>query len=168
LYSNHLKSIEHTHAICLARKRYNDAILHRNVDAICTFFASDYFIMTAQGVQSRGIPEQRQRWSASFQSDPIVCYRRRTRDLRISKQQLEDILQVPITSMSYPYGHMNESVREAVQRVGFTVAACSKWGVNNECSDALLLNRLDMWAGDNSRTIENNVLGYWNFLGRHT
>ena len=89
-------------------------------------------------------------------------------DLRISKQQLEDILQAPITSMSYPYGHMNEPVREAVRRVGFTVAACSKWGVNNECSDALLLNRLDMWAGDNSRTIENKVLGYWNFLGRHT
>jgi hypothetical protein len=25
-----------------------------------------------------------------------------------------------------------------------------------------------MWAGDNSRTIENKVLGYWNFLGRRT
>lgn len=84
--SNHLKSIDHTHAICLARKRYNDAIFHRNVDAICKFLAPDYFVMTAQGVQSRGIPEQIQRWSASFESDPIVCYRRRTRDLRISKQ----------------------------------------------------------------------------------
>jgi hypothetical protein len=40
--------------------------------------------------------------------------------------------------------------------------------VNNEHSDSLLLNRLDMWAGDNSRTIENKVLGYWNFLGRRT
>jgi ketosteroid isomerase-like protein len=81
-----LKRIYRTHDICLARKRYNDAILHRNVDAICTFFTSDYFVMTAQGVQSRGIPEQYQRWSASFDSDPIVCYRRRTRDLCVSKQ----------------------------------------------------------------------------------
>lgn len=84
--SNHLKSIDRTHEICLARKSYNNAILHRNVDAICTFFASDYFVMTAQGVQSRGILEQHQRWSASFDADPIICYRRRTRDLRISKQ----------------------------------------------------------------------------------
>jgi ketosteroid isomerase-like protein len=83
---NHLKSFNRTHDIYLARIRYNDAILHRNVDAICTFFASDYFIMTAQGIQSWGIPEQYQRWSASFESDPIVCYRRRTRDLRISEQ----------------------------------------------------------------------------------
>jgi hypothetical protein len=63
---------------------------------------------------------------------------------------------------------VNEPVREAARRVGFTAAACSKWGVNNEHSDALLLNRLDMWAGDKSRTIENKVLGYWNFLGRRT
>jgi peptidoglycan/xylan/chitin deacetylase (PgdA/CDA1 family) len=89
-------------------------------------------------------------------------------DMRNSRQQLEDILQTPITTMSYPYGHVNTEVRAAAQRVGFTIAACSKWGVNNEYSDSLLLNRLDMWAGDNSRTIENKVLGYWNFLGRRT
>ena len=89
-------------------------------------------------------------------------------DLRRSKQQLENVLETPITTMSYPYGHVNESVRAAAQRVGFTAAACSKWGVNDEHSDTLLLNRLDMWAGDNSRTIENKVLGYWNFLGRRT
>ena len=89
-------------------------------------------------------------------------------DLRSSKQQLEDVLQTPITTMSYPFGHVNTEVRAAVQRVGFTAAACSKWGVNSEHSDTLLLNRLDMWAGDNSRTIENKVLGYGNFLGRRT
>jgi peptidoglycan/xylan/chitin deacetylase (PgdA/CDA1 family) len=89
-------------------------------------------------------------------------------DLRSSKQQLEDVLQTPITTMSYPYGHVNAEVRAAAQRVGFTAAACSKWGVNDEHSDSLLLNRLDMWSGDNSRTIENKVLGYWNFLGRRT
>jgi peptidoglycan/xylan/chitin deacetylase (PgdA/CDA1 family) len=89
-------------------------------------------------------------------------------DLRCSKQQLEDVLQISISTMSYPYGHVNSEVRAAAQRVGFTTAACSKWGVNNEHSDSLLLSRLDMWAGDNSRTIENKVLGYWNFLGRRT
>ena len=89
-------------------------------------------------------------------------------DLLTSKQQLEDILQQPITTMSYPYGHVNQQVRLAAQRVGFTVAACSKWGVNNSDTDPLLLNRLDMWAGDSARTIENKVLGYWNFLGRRT
>jgi peptidoglycan/xylan/chitin deacetylase (PgdA/CDA1 family) len=89
-------------------------------------------------------------------------------DLRASKQQLEDILQSPITTMSYPYGHVNEQVRNAAQHVGFSVAACSKWGVNSPDSDSLLLNRLDMWAGDSSRTITNKVLGYWNFLGSRT
>ena len=89
-------------------------------------------------------------------------------DLRSSKQQLEDVLQTPITTMSYPYGHVNEQVRNAAQHVGFSIAACSKWGVNSPDSDWLMLNRLDMWAGDSSRTISNKVLGYWNFLGSRT
>jgi len=81
-----LKNLDPQHEICKARRRYNDAILHRDVDAICRFFAPDYFVMTGRGVQSRGIHEQHRRWSESFSSDPIVCYRRRTTGLSISKQ----------------------------------------------------------------------------------
>lgn len=81
-----MKNFDYQHEICEARRRYNDAILRRDVDAICTFFASDYFVMTGRGVQSRGIQEQHRRWSESFGSDPIVCYRRRTTGLSVSKQ----------------------------------------------------------------------------------
>lgn len=81
-----MKSIDLTHDICLARKRYNEAILHRNVDAICTFFTPDYFVLTGRGVQSQGIQEQHRRWSESFRSDSIVCYRRCTTGLSVSKK----------------------------------------------------------------------------------
>jgi ketosteroid isomerase-like protein len=72
----------------MARKCYNDAIFHRDVDAICTFFAPDYFVLTGRGVQSLGVEEQHQRWTNSFESDPLVCYRRRTKNLYVSKQFL--------------------------------------------------------------------------------
>lgn len=81
-----MKSFDFTHDICLARKRYNEAILHRKVDAICAFYATDYFVLTGRGVQSQGVQEQHRRWSESFRSDPIVCYRRRTTGLSISKK----------------------------------------------------------------------------------
>lgn len=81
-----MKNLDHQHEICIDRKRYNDAIFRRDVDAICTFFASDYFVMTGRGAQSQGISEQHRRWSESFGSDPIVCYRRRTTGLSVSKQ----------------------------------------------------------------------------------
>jgi ketosteroid isomerase-like protein len=83
---NQLRNLNHQHKICEARSCYNDAIFHRDVDAICTFFALDYFVLTGRGVQSRGIQEQHRRWSESFSADPIVCYRRRTTHLRVSKQ----------------------------------------------------------------------------------
>ncbi len=81
-----MKNLDHQHEICEARKRYNDAILRRDVDAICTLFTSDYFVMTGRGVQSQGVQEQHRRWSEAFSADPIVCYRRRTKKLSVSKK----------------------------------------------------------------------------------
>lgn len=54
--------------------------------AICSFFTVDYHVVTGRGVQSHGIEEQHQRWEAAFQADPIVRYRRVTRELRVREQ----------------------------------------------------------------------------------
>ena len=81
-----MSRLDYTHYITLARKRYNDAILNRNVEAICAFFSSDYHVVTGRGIQSHGIDEQHHRWEVAFQTDPNVLYRRVTRELRLSEQ----------------------------------------------------------------------------------
>ena len=86
-------------------------------------------------------------------------------ELQASKVDLEAALQKPVTTMSYPYGHVDESVRNSVHDAGFTFAATSKWGFNEAASDPLLQRRIDMWSGDNKRTVENKILGYWNWFG---
>ena len=86
-------------------------------------------------------------------------------ELQASKVELEAALQKPVTTMSYPYGHVDESVRNAVRDVGFTFAATSKWGFNEAASDHLLQRRIDMWSGDTKRTVENKILGHWNWFG---
>ena len=86
-------------------------------------------------------------------------------ELRASKVDLEAVLQKPVTTMSYPYGHVDESVRKAAHDAGFTFAATSKWGFNKATSDPLLQQRIDMWSGDNKRTVENKILGHWNWFG---
>ncbi|HEY9269076.1 MAG TPA: nuclear transport factor 2 family protein [Methylotenera sp.] len=68
------------------RQRYNEAICKRNADEICTFLTQDYHVLTARGLQSHGIEEQRKRWSAVFAQDPIVIYRRHTKAIRLSEQ----------------------------------------------------------------------------------
>ena len=86
-------------------------------------------------------------------------------ELQASKVELEAVLQKPVTTMSYPYGHVDESVRKAAHDAGFTFAATSKWGFNEAASDPLLQRRIDMWFGDNKRTVENKILGHWNWFG---
>jgi hypothetical protein len=56
-------------------------------------------------------------------------------------------------------------VRKAAHDAGFTFAATSKWGFNKAASDPLLHRRIDMWSGDNKRTVENKILGHWNWFG---
>ena len=86
-------------------------------------------------------------------------------ELRASKVDLEAVLQKPVTTMSYPYGHVDESVRKAAHDTGFTFAATSKWGFNEAVRDPLLQRRIDMWSGDTKRTVENKILGHWNWFG---
>ena len=86
-------------------------------------------------------------------------------ELRASKVDLEAVLQKPVTTMSYPFGHINDDVRKAAHDAGFTFAATSKWGFNETANDQLLQRRIDMWSGDNKRTVENKILGHWNWFG---
>lgn len=65
--------------IQFARRLYNDAILQRDVEAICSFLTSDYHVVTGRGLQSHGIEEQGRRWQLAFAQDPILLYRRRTK-----------------------------------------------------------------------------------------
>lgn len=86
-------------------------------------------------------------------------------ELPASKVDLEAVLQKPVTTMSYPFGHVDEPVRKAAHNAGFTHAATSKWGFNEASSDPLLQRRIDMWSGDYKRTVENKILGHWNWFG---
>jgi ketosteroid isomerase-like protein len=79
-----LKNNHHSEAIRLIRQYYNEAILNRNVAGICSFFTDDYHVITARGDQYHGLDLQHDRWQAAFQADPIMIYRRRTRELRLS------------------------------------------------------------------------------------
>lgn len=90
----------------------------------------------------------------------------RDRDLRASRESLEQVLRRPVDTMSYPFGRVNRDVRDAAERAGFTRAACSTWGFAPPTSDPLLLPRIDLWAGDSPRTVRHKVLGHWNWFGR--
>lgn len=89
-------------------------------------------------------------------------------DLWRSRTSLEELLGVSVTSMSYPFGNVDPPIRDAVERSGFSRAACSKWGFNHRDTDPLMLRRIDMWARDSASTVVDKVCGNWNWFGRFT
>jgi peptidoglycan/xylan/chitin deacetylase (PgdA/CDA1 family) len=90
------------------------------------------------------------------------------RDLRRSRESLQDILQQDVTTMSYPFGLVDHRTRDAAERAGFTSAACSKWGFNRGDTDRLMIRRIDMWARDRRSTVTDKLAGNWNWFARLT
>lgn len=89
-------------------------------------------------------------------------------ELTKSKDSLEQILQSPIHTMSYPFGLVNDAVRTATEKAGFTQAACSKWGFVLPNTDRLMQPRVDIWSGDSKRAYLQKLAGTWNWFSRLT
>jgi hypothetical protein len=89
-------------------------------------------------------------------------------ELTKSKDSLEQILQSPIHTMSYPFGLVNDFVRAAAEKSGFTHAACSKWGFVLPITDRLMQPRVDIWSRDSKSTYLQKLAGTWNWFSRIT
>lgn len=88
--------------------------------------------------------------------------------LTSARQWLEDVIQLPVRTMSYPFGDTPRGVRHDVEAAGYEVAACSVWGTNDETTDPLMLKRMDIWNGDSRRVISTKILGHWYWMARRT
>lgn len=93
---------------------------------------------------------------------------RRLADLYAAKNWLEDVIQRPITTMSYPFGDTPEHIESVVREAGYSIAACSNWGFNDESSNRFMLKRIDCWNGDSVRTTTTKLLGYWNWISKRS
>ena len=89
-------------------------------------------------------------------------------ELTKSKDSLEQIIQSPIHTMSYPFGLVDDFVRAAAKKSGFTQAACSTWGFILPITDRLLQPRVDIWSRDSKSTYLQKLAGTWNWFSRIT
>ncbi len=84
--------------------------------------------------------------------------------LSSSKTMLENILQKPVTTLSYPHGAVNNRVRDAAIAAGYNLAACSKFGpIENNC-DPMRLNRIDIWSSDTVPRFLAKLSGNWDWM----
>jgi len=89
-----------------------------------------------------------------------------TSDLKHSKDWLEQIVQKPVTTLSYPHGSYNNDVVRIASEIGFEFAATSKWGVFEVGTKKLEIPRIDVWSQDSKKVLQQKLLGQWEWIAR--
>ena len=89
-----------------------------------------------------------------------------TSDLKLSKDWLEQIIQKPVTTLSYPHGSYNNDVVRIASEIGFEFAATSKWGVFEVGTKKLEIPRIDIWSQDSRKVLQQKLLGQWEWIAR--
>lgn len=81
-----------------------------------------------------------------------------------SRKWLEDLIQRPVTTMSYPHGAIDFKVSQAAMENGFTRAACSKFGPIIQPLHALRIPRIDIWSTDSDKSFVAKINGKWDWM----
>ena len=84
-------------------------------------------------------------------------------ELGDSKAYLENLLGLPVSTMSYPFGAVDRRVRGAVEAAGYKMAFSSRFDINRSGRDPLLLCRTDILAMDSVRILRQKLCGAWDW-----
>ncbi len=84
-------------------------------------------------------------------------------ELKGSKERLEEILAKPVTSFSYPYGELNETVKNLVKAAGYRVALGTNGPGNTIESDFFELSRVAIGGCDSFLRFKNKVRGAYDW-----
>ncbi len=84
-------------------------------------------------------------------------------ELAGSKSYLEDLIGREVVSLSYPHGDVDRRVRDVAGKVGYRIGGTSRFDVNPDGRDPLLLCRTDIWAGDDLSVFQQKLRGDWDW-----
>lgn len=126
-----------------------DEAVARIVTRCAVALPDDLMLTTAQ---LRGLQRGGMQIGAHTLTHPILANSEASQarhEIAASKQQLESLLDSPVTLFAYPNGkpgqdYLPEHV-DMVQSLGFTAAVSTQWGVNTRHSDMFQLRRFTPW-----------------------
>jgi peptidoglycan/xylan/chitin deacetylase (PgdA/CDA1 family) len=90
------------------------------------------------------------------------------KELYDSKHFLEDIIGMPVCTMSYPHGGRSDRIEELVKHAGYHLAASSKAGLNYSEFNPFCLKRTDIWTDDSLWDFRSKLRGDYDWLTRLT
>ncbi|WP_432661865.1 polysaccharide deacetylase family protein [Wukongibacter baidiensis] len=81
------------------------------------------------------------------------------KDVRGSKQKLEELLEKPVNVFCYPYGRSSEKLRKILKDEGYTIAVTTQYGVSAKGSDLLRFKRLRVSGKDPGNSLIKRIEG---------
>ena len=84
-------------------------------------------------------------------------------ELKESKFIIEDIIGKSIDTLAYPHGSFDYNTISIAKDLGYTSAASSIKGFNNNKTDPFKLKRSEVIASDNIRELSKKIKGYYDF-----
>jgi len=85
-------------------------------------------------------------------------------ELHDSKAFIEDILHIPVDSISYPHGAVDQRVINAVVSNGYKYAFGSRFGINRDNRESHNMSRTEIWGNDDLDTFLAKVRGDWDWM----
>ncbi|MGA1437671.1 MAG: polysaccharide deacetylase family protein, partial [Ilumatobacteraceae bacterium] len=82
-------------------------------------------------------------------------------DLVESRDWLEQLTSVAVSTLSYPHGSFTPAVAAAVEEAGYLTAACSSPGTFSTEQQRFMIPRIDMWSQDDGRVWIDKTRGSW-------
>lgn len=84
-------------------------------------------------------------------------------EIRQSKQQLEQNLGVPVRTFAYPYGHLNEQLKESARQAGFEYGIATDSGPLAVHEDPYEVRRIVVFPNTTTRRFSRKVNGRYTF-----
>lgn len=80
-----------------------------------------------------------------------------------SKRYLEDLIGKEVELISYPHGSVDNRVKKIAIQAGYKIGATSRFDINEDNRDPMLLCRTDIWAEDKMFTFVQKLKGEWDW-----
>ena len=87
------------------------------------------------------------------------------RDIQRNRENLEQIMGHPVTTISYPHGSISRKAKSVVKQAGFVLGCGSRFGINKQGCDLLKLSRTEVWNSDTDKTFLEKCSGHWDGYG---
>lgn len=88
---------------------------------------------------------------------PEINVSDRMNELLESKKQIEDKLGEAVKHFAYPYGLLDETVRESTISAGYETACSTRSGFNYHDTDRFILRRLEVYGTDSVRALKQKI-----------